>query len=79
MKSYLEFTYLSIRKIKNKDIDYIPIGAGGRVSWKKYDFELCDMKEYYPRGRKDGSHIFSITFGIFYWGISWTFYKPKKL
>lgn len=80
MKAYLEVPFLEDwRRVKFKNIRslWLPIGIYGGISWSDYDFECCDSGGYFPKGRKDGKHKFSISFGIMYWSIKLIFYKPK--
>jgi hypothetical protein len=70
IKCFLELPY------KNKKITDLPIILF-YISWKDYYFELCDMVEYLPRGKKQGEHKLTISFALFYWYIKLTFYSPK--
>lgn len=75
-KCYIELPFKSNWRV-NDWKTHIPICAGMNLSWKDYEFDLCDTEYYFPKGRKIGKHKFSITFGAFYWWIHFTFYSPK--
>ena len=86
LKYYIEIPFLADhRRIKipffNKKnrhynkIDFIPISAGIILNWSKYEFDICDMEEYFPKGKKKGKHIFSLTLGISYFSIKLTIYR----
>lgn len=70
IKCFLELPY---KKEKITDLPIILF----YISWKDYYFELCDMVEYLPRGKKQGEHKLSISFALFYCYIKLTFYSPK--
>ena len=71
LKCFLELPY------KKEKITHLPICILFNISWKDYYFDLCDMVEYLPRGKKQGQHKLTITFALFYWYIKLTFYSPK--
>tara|TARA_R110002126_G_scaffold86464_1_gene208649 strand:+ start:43227 stop:43490 length:264 start_codon:yes stop_codon:yes gene_type:complete len=77
MKAYINIPHLADYR-RNEKTDYIPITAGINISWSKYGFSICDSNEYFPRGKKEGKHIFSLTIGILYWAIRFTLYTPGK-
>jgi hypothetical protein len=59
--------------------EYLPLMGGLYFSWSKHDFEICEQKSFFPKGRKDGKHIFTISIGIFYWSVRFIVYLPKNL
>ena len=63
---------------KNDWKTHIPLGGGLFISWKDYDFDLCDSPEYLPKGRKKGKHKCTIGLGLFYWSASLVFYISES-
>lgn len=77
LKCYIDLPFMNEWR-RNRKITCIPIGAGITFSWSNYDFELCREKGRYPKGKKEGTHKFTISIGVFYWGMSLVFYYPKS-
>jgi hypothetical protein len=77
IKCYLELPFL-YEWARNHKVTSIPIVGGIHFSWSKYYFELCDTEAFFPRGRKEGSHIFTVSIAIFYWSASLIFYSEKS-
>lgn len=76
LKCYLELPFR--RELgRNEWKTHIPLCGGLYIGWSDYDFELCDSREYFPRGQKNGKHRLTFNVGIFYWWIRLTFYSPK--
>ncbi len=77
LKFYIEIPCLS-EYSWNKKKEYLPLIAGTSFSWGQYDFELCSDNSYFPKGRKDGNHKFTLQIGFMYWSIKFIWYKPKQ-
>ena len=74
-------------KIRNNHLDgiignidsHLFIGGGIGLLWSSYEFDLCDMDNYYPKGEKVGKHIFTLTIGLFNWAIRFIVYRKKLI
>ncbi len=75
---YVEIPLLEKYHRKNWK-EYLPIGLALFISWAKYEFDICETPSIYPKGRKEGKHVFKITIGILYWSIAFVVYLPKNL
>jgi hypothetical protein len=78
MEKYKVYLHISFPDEYQKGkIDYIPITAGIHISWANYNFDYCYDQAYFPHDSKKGSHIFSISIWVFFWGVTATLYKSK--
>lgn len=76
MKVYIELPFLASYRRYNKTT-HIPLCIWMTFSWMKYDFERCDDNDIFPKGKKIGKQLFVFSFGAFYWGVCFIFYRPK--
>jgi len=74
-KMYVDIPLLN--KWRRTRITDLPLIIGINFNWYDYDFSLCQEDSYFPKGRKEGKHIFTINIGITYFSIRITLYKPK--
>ncbi|MDD5013593.1 MAG: hypothetical protein PHW73_00640 [Atribacterota bacterium] len=84
MKNIKVFIFLPFRQnihLRPKWYEYYPLAAGIYFIFDKYNFRYPDTGEgaYYPKGDKEGSHLFTLGIRILYWSVSIIVYRPGKI
>lgn len=79
MKIYIIHQFSKAYWLRKLTVKELPLDAGIIISWSNYTFSLCGEDWYFPKGRKEGDHKFSISFFLLYFYFHIIIYKPKQI
>ncbi len=84
MKNIKVYIFLPFRQdipFRPKWYERYPLAAGIYLNFEKINFLYPDTGEnaFYPKGNKEGHHLFTLSIGVLYWAISIILYRPGKI